>query len=78
MNAHEGKLGPQRVYDRAARIYDILEAPMDRMGGTERRRRVLARATGRVLEVGIGTGLNLEHYPAGLDILGMDISGNML
>ena len=78
MNTHERKSEPQRVYDRAARIYDIMEAPMDRMGGTERRRRVLSNAKGRVLEVGIGTALNVDHYPEGVEIVGMDISRNML
>ncbi len=35
----------------------------------ERRRRLLSRARGTVLEIGAGTGLNLAHYPDGLDEL---------
>ena len=34
-----------------------------------RRRTLLAHAHGRVLEVGAGTGFNVEHYPAGLEEL---------
>jgi hypothetical protein len=57
--------GPARTYDRVAPIYDLYSGPMEWMGGAHRRRRVLARATGEVLEAGVGTGLNLEHYPQG-------------
>lgn len=32
----------------------------------------------RVLEVGVGTGLSLHHYPKGCQIVGIDISGEML
>jgi ubiquinone/menaquinone biosynthesis C-methylase UbiE len=67
-----------RVYDRVARFYDLMEAPMDWMGGTARRRRVLARARGRVLEIGVGTGINFEHYPADVRLQGIDISEQML
>lgn len=67
-----------RVYDRVARFYDLYEAPMDRMGGRARRRRVLRQASGRVLEVGIGTGRNLEFYPKGVELTGVDISPRML
>ena len=67
-----------RVYDRVARVYDYYDAPMDKMGGARRRQRVLADATGRVLEVGIGTGRNLEHYPSRIDLVGIDVSTQML
>jgi ubiquinone/menaquinone biosynthesis C-methylase UbiE len=67
-----------RVYDRTAKVYDLLEAPMDLMGGSERRRRAISGARGRVLEVGIGTGRNLEYYPAGVSVVGIDISSGML
>ena len=52
---------------------------MDTLGGARRRRRrLLARAYGRVLEVGVGTGRNLGLYPAGVQIVGIDISPGML
>jgi SAM-dependent methyltransferase len=35
----------------------------------EHRRKALADARGRVLEIGAGTGFNLPHYPAGIDEL---------
>jgi ubiquinone/menaquinone biosynthesis C-methylase UbiE len=37
---------------------------MDRHGTVDRRRGLLSRATGRTVEVGAGTGLNLRHYPS--------------
>ncbi len=67
-----------RAYDRAARFYDIYDAPMEAFGTRRRRRRLLRRATGRVLEVGVGTGRNLEHYPHGVEIVGIDVSEGML
>jgi SAM-dependent methyltransferase len=50
-----------------AAVYDRLTAPAERAGMADRRRRLLAGATGRVLEIGGGTGVNLAHYPSGLD-----------
>ena len=38
-------------------------------GLRERRARLLGRLEGNVLEVGAGTGLNLEHYPAGVRLV---------
>jgi len=32
----------------------------------------------RILEVGVGTGLNLQHYPAGISVTGIDFSKAML
>jgi SAM-dependent methyltransferase len=53
----------------AAAIYDPSLALGERRGMRERRRRLLRRARGRVLEIGAGTGLNVAHYPDGLDEL---------
>jgi len=39
---------------------------------------VCSQATGDVLEVAIGTGLNLEHYPAGTHLTGIELSPAML
>jgi ubiquinone/menaquinone biosynthesis C-methylase UbiE len=52
-----------------AAVYDRMGAASERAGLAARRRRLLAHANGRVLEVGAGTGLNLEHYPEGIDEL---------
>jgi ubiquinone/menaquinone biosynthesis C-methylase UbiE len=67
-----------RRYDRIAFLYDLYDAPMERLGGERRRKRLLAQARGRVLEVGIGTGLNLPLYPSGVRLTGLDISARML
>lgn len=48
-------------------LYDPLVAVSERVGLSERRRRLLSGARGRVLEIGAGTGRNIQHYPAGVD-----------
>jgi SAM-dependent methyltransferase len=53
----------------AAATYDPFLALGERRGMRERRRRLLRRARGTVLEIGAGTGLNLAHYPGELDEL---------
>jgi SAM-dependent methyltransferase len=50
-------------------IYDLSLAISERRGMAARRRDLLASARGRVLELGAGTGLNLSHYPAGVDLV---------
>jgi ubiquinone/menaquinone biosynthesis C-methylase UbiE len=52
-----------------ARVYDRALASSEAAGLADRRRALLAQARGRVLELGAGTGLNLAHYPAGIDQL---------
>jgi SAM-dependent methyltransferase len=52
-----------------AAVYDRLLAKGERRGMAARRTAVLAEARGRTLEIGAGTGLNLEHYPAAVDEL---------
>ena len=46
-----------------AGIYDRLLDESERKGLAELRAGLLACATGRTLELGAGTGINLEHYP---------------
>lgn len=67
-----------RIYDRIAGTYDAYDGVMDLMGGTKRRHRLLARAHGATLEVGIGTGRNLEHYSQDVTLTGIDVSVRML
>jgi SAM-dependent methyltransferase len=45
-----------------AALYDRLLAPTERSWLGEQRRRLLAGASGEVLEIGGGTGVNLAHY----------------
>ena len=49
--------------------YDRFLAQTERAGLSEMRRELLSQASGRCLEVGAGTGLNLAHWPADLDEL---------
>lgn len=50
-----------------ARFYRWMSVRMESRGVAEHRDRLLAGLTGRVVEVGAGNGLNLEHYPTGVD-----------
>jgi SAM-dependent methyltransferase len=49
--------------------YDLVFARAERAGMAHHRRSLLASASGRVLEIGAGTGLNLPHYPDGIDLV---------
>jgi ubiquinone/menaquinone biosynthesis C-methylase UbiE len=61
---------PATVWRRlGAVVYDPFLALGERRGMRDRRRVLLARTHGRVLEIGAGTGLNLAHYPGDLDDL---------
>lgn len=64
----------KRRYNRNAAIYGLV----DRLISHGIRREVLAGAGGRILEVGVGTGLNLPLYPPGSDVTGIDLSPLML
>lgn len=67
----------ERAYDRWAPVYDLV------FGGVFGKGRSAAIAAtnamgGRVLEVGIGTGISLPHYGPNTGIFGTDISEAML
>jgi ubiquinone/menaquinone biosynthesis C-methylase UbiE len=65
-------------YDRVAWRYDFLESPMEMMAFSKLRSQMLAGVRGKVLDVGTGTGKNLRYYPAGVELVGIDISPKML
>jgi ubiquinone/menaquinone biosynthesis C-methylase UbiE len=52
-----------------AAIYDTLFWLGERLGMSSRRRQTLSQARGRTLEIGGGTGSNLEYYPSAVDEL---------
>lgn len=51
-----------------AAAYDPAVARAERAGIADARRELLLGARGQVLEIGAGTGLNVEHYPAGTEV----------
>ncbi len=65
------------AYGRWAPVYDIVFGPVFRRG---RQAAVVAaeRIGGRILEVGVGTGLSLSSYSKRNSIVGIDISEPML
>jgi ubiquinone/menaquinone biosynthesis C-methylase UbiE len=46
-----------------AKLYARFAPQMDKVGGAEHREELLAGLSGRVIEVGAGTGLNFKRYP---------------
>ena len=69
----------RRRWERAARFYDAQLWPMELFMMRRFRGRVMDLVEGpRVLEVGVGTGVNLPDYPAGLTVDAIDFSTRML
>lgn len=68
----------QQKYDRAARWYDVGETILGWLGVGRLRRNLLQKTSGKVLEVAVGTGKNLLHYPTGCAITAIDLSPEML
>jgi ubiquinone/menaquinone biosynthesis C-methylase UbiE len=68
----------QQVWDKAAPGYDKQIAFFEKIQFAGGREWLGARARGRVLEVAIGTGRSLPHYPADVTITGIELSPAML
>lgn len=67
-----------RRYTRIAKFYDIFQWPLELLHLSRLRGEVIAKAKGKILEVGIGTGKNLPLYPLSSDLTGIDFSRGML
>jgi ubiquinone/menaquinone biosynthesis C-methylase UbiE len=68
----------KRVWDKSAPSYDKQIALFEKIWFGGGREWLGERARGRVLEVAIGTGRNLPHYPAGAAVTGIELSPAML
>jgi ubiquinone/menaquinone biosynthesis C-methylase UbiE len=68
----------KRVWDKSAPGYDKQIAFFEKIWFGGGREWIGERAQGRVLEVAIGTGRNLPHYPAGATVTGIELSPAML
>lgn len=64
-------------YNRIAPLYDRIQTMSER-AFKPFRKRLWAQAQGKVLEVGVGTGLNISFYPQGVRVTAMDLSDQML
>lgn len=68
----------QEKYDRYSIVYDILEYPIEKLVFAKWRRQALSNVQGKLLEVGVGTGKNLQYYPQDVDLTAIDLSSQML
>lgn len=66
------------AYRRYAPVYDLVFGAVLGPGRKRMARTVAGLAPGSVLEVGVGTGLALKHYPRDAEIVGIDLSPEML
>lgn len=66
------------VYEKLASIYDIVFGPTLHAGRLQALKRMAIAPGDRVLEVGVGTGINLMLYPRDCKVTGVDLSDSML
>ena len=68
----------ERVYEKLASVYDLTFGPTLHPGRIVARDRMGIRPHDRILEVGVGTGINTSLYPRNCHITGIDLSTSML
>src|SRR5918993_1103950 len=66
------------VYDKLAKVYDLIFVPTLHPGRLQAIKRMDIQPGERVLEVGVGTGINLSLYPSDCHVTGIDFSSSML
>jgi len=67
-----------RVYENLAWVYDFTFGPALHPGRVQAIKRMGIKSGDRVLEVGVGTGINADLYPRDCAVTGIDLSGSML
>ena len=68
----------RQKWDRAARSYDLMNNYGQERRWAPAKRRLFERMQGRVIFASIGSGLDIQFFPPGRDIIGIDISPEML
>ena len=68
----------EAVYDKLAKVYDLTFGPTLHPGRLQAIQRMNIQPGERVLEVGVGTGINLALYPRQASVTGIDFSSSML
>lgn len=66
------------VYERLSSVYDVVFGPTLHAGRLQALDRMKAGPGDQVLEVGVGTGINLGLYPRDCVVTGVDFSASML
>lgn len=64
-------------YNRYSKFYDFFELPMEILFG-KWRKELVKDGSGKVLEVGVGTGKNIKFYTDDVDLTAIDFSEGML
>jgi ubiquinone/menaquinone biosynthesis C-methylase UbiE len=66
-------------YERISPFYDFMESILEQLAFSRWRKKVFSYVQGEdILEVGVGTGKNLDFYPPGKKITAIDFSPRML
>ncbi len=67
-----------RVYENLASVYDLIFGPALHPGRLDAIHRMNIQPGDRLLEVGVGTGINATLYPSQCFVTGVDLSDSML
>lgn len=68
----------KRIYNQVAWVYDLLDLPFEYLRYRPIRRELFKGVSRVVLDAGVGTGRNMPFYPAGAEVVGIDLSPRML
>jgi phosphatidylethanolamine/phosphatidyl-N-methylethanolamine N-methyltransferase len=68
----------ERVYEKLASFYDVFFGPTLHAGRLQAIQRMEIKPRAHILEVGVGTGINVPLYPRHCRITGIDFSSSML
>ncbi|MEX0652571.1 MAG: methyltransferase domain-containing protein [Phycisphaeraceae bacterium] len=67
-----------RCYDLWSRFYDYTFGALVHKRQIRALEEIRPQPGDRVLDIGVGTGMTLRHYPSNITVVGLDLSGGML